>query len=108
MIQIDKAYAAVADDRLVGVQKPIVMGDVDDPSIRVSRRIEKLLDPAVVCRGDNPSFVRRPGLPRLPGWIAALEGESAVFGQVIVGSSQDGDGIVIGQQRLEGMAPSCR
>jgi len=30
------------------VQKPIVMGDVDDPSIRVSRRIEKLLDPAVV------------------------------------------------------------
>ena len=71
--------------------------------MQICRCIEKRLDPAVVCRRDNPSVVGRPGQPRLARRIAALKGESAIFGQVIMGSSQDGDGVVIGQQRLECM-----
>ena len=103
VIEIDEAYAAVAHDRLVGIDKPIVVGEVHDPRLRIGRRVEELLDPPVICRGDGSSSVGRPGEPGLPRRIAAFEGEPAIVGQVIMGGSQDGDGIVVAQQRLEGM-----
>jgi hypothetical protein len=95
MIQINETYAAAADERLVGIKKPVVVSDVDDPCSRVSHRIEILFYPAMLCRGDDRSFVGCPGEPGLAGWIAAFEDEAAVFAQVIMGGSQDGDGIVV-------------
>ena len=104
VIEIDEADAAAADDRLAGVGKPIVCGKVHDAGVRLGLRVEELLDLAVVYRGGAPSLVRRPGLPRLSRRIAGLEGEQAIVGQVVAGRPQDRDGVLVGQQGLEGVA----
>ncbi len=103
MIVIHKTQARAACYCLTGVQKAVVVREVHDSCPCVNYSCPRLLDAAMFNCCDGVSLIGCPGQPRSFRGVAGLENEPAVFGQVVVGGSQEADCFVIAQQCLERM-----
>jgi len=103
MFTNDKAEATAARDHPVGIQKPIMMHNLQNTGLRIGHSIEELFYATVGLCHSRLSSVWRPGQPSAASRIARFKRKPTVLAQMVVNRPQKGGGVIVGQQRLESM-----